>query len=345
MVRRILFSFLILITAFAVLADAKPPRRSKKAGTKKNPTILQEIVITPVVVKPYRASATRHWDLLHTTLEITPLFSSKQLQGRALLYLTPYARSQQKIVLDAVNFSDVSIAIRRGDTATVIPFSYDLYELSIDLPRFYDAGDTLLLDITYTTNTYTFKENNITYNDGRGAYFINPHGKNPYKPVQFWTQGQTHSARCWFPTIDATNERCTQDIYVTVPQPYLTLSNGLLLGSTLHGDSARTDHWRQSLPHTPYLFFLAAGEFIRVEDEPWNDISIDYYTISGYEEDVQQVFGNTRDMIGFYSDLLDYPFPWENTARSWCTTSRRAPWKTPRPAISTTAFTLPGRTS
>jgi aminopeptidase N len=308
MARQFLFYSALFLLSFSLLAQGKPPKR--KAGTKKSPLPLQELVITPEEVKTYRPSRVRTWELLHTSLDITPVFAAKQLRGTARLYLSPYCRTQERLVLDALNFSDISIYLLNGDERTSLTTQYDLHEISIDLPVVYLPGDTVVLEISYTTNSYDLKKNGISYNDGKGVYFIDPLDKNPYKPLQMWTQGQTHSARCWFPTIDSPNERTTQEIYITVPQPYLTLSNGLLVSSTLHGDSLRTDHWQQSLPHPPYLFFLAAGEYVQVEDEPWGEIPIDYYTISGYEQDVQQVFQHTRGMLELFSNLLDFPYPW-----------------------------------
>jgi aminopeptidase N len=52
--------------------------------------------------------------------------------------------------------------------------------------------------------------------------------KKPDKPTQIWTQGETESSSAWFPTIDKTNQKTTQEIYMTVPDKYVTLSNGIL---------------------------------------------------------------------------------------------------------------------
>ena len=39
-------------------------------------------------------------------------------------------------------------------------------------------------------------------NDAKGLYFINAQGKDADKPTQIWTQGETESSSCWFPSHD-----------------------------------------------------------------------------------------------------------------------------------------------
>ena len=50
----------------------------------------------------------------------------------------------------------------------------------------------------------------------KGMYFINPKGEDKDKPTQIWTQGETESNSAWFPTIDKTNQKTTEELTVTV---------------------------------------------------------------------------------------------------------------------------------
>jgi aminopeptidase N len=38
------------------------------------------------------------------------------------------------------------------------------------------------------------------------------------KPRQIWTHGETETASKWFPTIDAPNQKSTQEIFITVDE-------------------------------------------------------------------------------------------------------------------------------
>ena len=148
----------------------------------------------------------------------------------------------------------------------------------------------------------------------KGLYFINPLGKEPNKPRQIWTQGETQSNSCWFPTIDEPNQRMTQEITLTVEDQFKTLSNGLLVGSKKNADGSRTDTWRQSLPAAPYLTMLAVGDFAVVSDT-WHGKPVDYYVEPKYKGTAKAVFGRTPEMLEFYSKKLGVEFPWEKYAQ------------------------------
>ena len=97
-------------------------------------------------------------------------------------------------------------------------------------------------------------------------YFINPTGEEKDKPTQIWTQGETEANSVWMPTIDKPNQKSTEEIYMTVPAKYVTLSNGLLMSQKKNTDGTRTDYWKMDLPHAPYLFFMGVGDYAIIKD-------------------------------------------------------------------------------
>ncbi|MEK7257968.1 MAG: M1 family aminopeptidase, partial [Bacteroidota bacterium] len=144
----------------------------------------------------------------------------------------------------------------------------------------------------------------------KGLYFINPQGDEPDKPQQIWTQGETESNSRWFPTIDKPNERTTQEIYVTVEDRFKTLSNGTLTESKKNADGTRTDYWKMDMPHAPYLFMLAIGEYAVVKDN-WNGKPVEYYVEPKFEKYARNIFPNTPEMLSFFSNKLGVPYPWQ----------------------------------
>ena len=132
---------------------------------------------------------------------------------------------------------------------------------------------------------------------------------------QIWTQGETQANSVWFPTIDSPNAKTSQEIYITVEDQYVTLSNGDLISSKKNKDGTRTDYWKQDLPHAPYLFMMAVGEFSIVKDsytkKDGSKIEVNYYVEPEYEKDAKGIFGETPNMIGYFSELLDLEYPWD----------------------------------
>ena len=161
--------------------------------------------------------------------------------------------------------------------------------------------------------------------DDIGMYFINADGKNPTKPTQMWTQGEPQSNCHWFPTLDAPNQKHTQRISLTFPGNMQSLSNGKLTSSVdMYGNNGihlRTDVWVQNKPHAPYLTMLAVGNWVRVKDSlPWpidpnlrkkETLPIEYLVEPQFKDDAKMIFGNTPEMIQFFSQYTGVKYPWD----------------------------------
>ena len=95
----------------------------------------------------------------------------------------------------------------------------------------------------------------------------------------------------------------------------MTLSNGDLVSSKKNKDGTRTDYWKQDLPHAPYLFMMAVGEYSIVKDsytkKDGSKIEVNYYVEPEYEKDARGIFGETPNMIAYFSELLDLEYPWD----------------------------------
>ena len=162
---------------------------------------------------------------------------------------------------------------------------------------------------------YTSKPNELTVEgsaaitNAKGLYFINPTGEDKDKPVQIWTQGETESNSVWMPTIDKPNQKSTEEIYMTVPAKYVTLSNGKLISQKKNPDDTRTDYWKMDLPHAPYLFFMGVGDFTIIKDS-YKGKEVNYYVEKKEAPYAKGVFGNTPEMIQFFSNKLGIEYPW-----------------------------------
>lgn len=101
---------------------------------------------------------------------------------------------------------------------------------------------------------------------------------------------------------------------MTVPDKYVTLSNGILKDSQKESNGLRTDHWVMDKRHSTYLFFMGVGEYAVVKDK-WKNIPVDYYIEKEYEPYAKQIYGNTPEMIEFFSKKLGYDYPWAKYAQ------------------------------
>ncbi|NJM93690.1 MAG: M1 family metallopeptidase [Cytophagales bacterium] len=264
----------------------------------------------------YRAAETRYFDLLHTRLDVSFDFQKQHLLGKAWLRFKPYFYPQTQLVLDAKGFDLKEVALQLGtDSLLPLEFVYDNKLLTIFLENTYTRSDTLTIYIDYVAKPNELEQGGSeAITQDKGLYFIDPLDTDPFKPTQIWTQGETEASSCWFPTLDAPNERCTQEMYITVPRRFLTLSNGTLVYSKHNQDSTRTDYWKMELPHAPYLFMMTIGEFAVAQDK-WRELEVSYYVEPEYGTYARDIFGNTPEMLEFFSRLLSYEYPWSKYAQ------------------------------
>ena len=273
----------------------------------------EKTVISPQnKTAPYQASEKKHVDLLHTQLHVRFAWAKQEVYGIANLSIKPYFYPVQNLEIDAqgMQINSVELIEKNGEKKK-LNYQNDSVKIKIQLPKKYTRKDTFQLRIDYVARPNLLnKKLNAKIREDKGLYFINPLNKIKDKPMQIWTQGEPEANSCWFPTIDAPNEKMTQELYITVDERFKTLSNGVLVKSTKNNDGTKTDYWKQTLPHAPYLTMMAIGEFAEIKDK-WQNIPVNYYVEPKDSADALLNFGNTPEMIGFFSEIFGYKYPWD----------------------------------
>jgi len=192
---------------------------------------------------------------------------------------------------------------------------------------------------------------------GRGLTWSKDDSRTPEVDWSIHSQGQPQHNHLWFACHDFPNERVTSEVIATVPAPYEAVSNGRLVGvrknpgafvpppanleppkpvedqeeSTLPVAPATTEppasgtityHWLQEKPHAYYLIALVIGRFDVVNlggpDSSVPGLPVTVYGPLGAAEALREAFGNTPDMIAHFSELFDFPYPWEKYAQIMC---------------------------
>ncbi len=319
----ILFTLVVFLIS-AACNTAKKTADSKLAPVENIPeVVLDDVNITAPAptnipddteVPRYRASEERKNDLLHTKLELKFDWAKQRVLGKATLNFKPYFYATNELVLDAKNFDFNTITLNGKNTP--LKYTYNNEQVTIQLDRTYARTEEYSIVIDYVAKPE--ERSNIggsaAINSDKGLYFINPKGEEADKPSQIWTQGETQSNSCWFPTIDSPNERATNEITLTVEDKYKTLSNGLMVSSVKNSDGTRTDQWKMDMPHAPYLIMIAVGEYAVVK-EKWENIELSYYVEAPYEKDAKAIFPYTPELLTFFSNKLGVKYPWQKYAQ------------------------------
>lgn len=273
------------------------------------PSMAQEKKDDPLL-KIYRSTPEKINDLVHTKLDVRFDYKKRYLYGKEWVTIKPHIYPTDTLRLDAKGMDIKTVAIVKNGKNVPLKYKYDSLSLAIKLDKVYKDTEKYTIYIDYTSKPDELKiEAGQAITDAKGLYFINPDSAVKGKPVQIWTQGELESSSTWFPTIDHTNQKTTEEISMTVPAKYVTLSNGRLASQKKNADGTRTDTWKMELPHSPYLFMMAVGDF-RIHRDKWRDKEVSYYLEPKYAPYAKDIFGFTAEAMDFYSNILGVDYPW-----------------------------------
>ena len=293
---KLLFSLLVISLAGFVSVNAQQPRDTSWK-------------------KEYRETSALINNLLHTKLEAKFDFTKSWMYGKVWITLKPHFYPTDSLRLDAKGMDIKKVALVKGLNMKTLKYEYDGRELLITLDKTYKNNEPYTIYIDYTAKPDEADvEGSAAISDAKGLYFINPQGKEKDKPTQIWTQGETEATSVWCPTIDKPNQKTTQEMYLTVPDKFVTLSNGLLLNKKKNADGTRTDYWKMDLPHAPYLFFIGVGDFAIIKDS-YKGKEVSYYVDKEYASVARKIFGQTPEMMAFFSKITGVDYPWSKYAQ------------------------------
>ena len=290
--------------------------------------------------RPYQAPADKIWQLVHTDLQIKVNFKDKTLDGNATLSLKPYYYHQQELILDAkgMDIFAVELAEQNGPQTNQpkpdpLIWSYtDSLHLHIRFPYIMNQYETVKIRIDYQANPERKLSQSINLahtavSDDKGVYFINTDGSNPGYAMQVWTQGEPESNSRWFPTIDNPNQKHTHRFTLEYPDTLTSISNGHLMESKLIGKGLKKDIWEMRDKHAVYLSMFAIGSWEALHDtaivafpESFEALPIPlrYYVEPAYKAYAKEIFGNTPEMIRFFSTITGVPYPWNKYDQIVC---------------------------
>lgn len=218
----------------------------------------------------------------HYEVQLAPDIAARALNGRVELTLA--AGAAGALQLDAGDGLQIDSVAEAGEP---MRFSRGKGTLTVDLPTSAAARGERIVEIRY-------------------------HGM-PSSGMRFLpTLQQVYTAFStsqWLPCIDAPAQRATLGLTLDLPDGLRVVANGRLLRSERRPDGGNRSVWLQAEPVPSYLFGFAAGPFREVVDDTAAPTLRFLGPASFSEEQLRQVFRDTRPMIDFYADKAGRPFP------------------------------------
>jgi len=172
--------------------------------------------------------------------------------------------------------------------------------------RFIRNGGGLEIDIPASKRNRVHRLN--VHIEGRFFRWTNPTAEEPNR-VGFCAEGMGAQPVGWSPP----NDLSATEVQLTVPAEWTVISNGSLISDKPKGDR-HTVVWRLDQPHSGYLNCLAVGLFDIYRDS-WRGKPLIMTCPKGMGDRLQSTFASTKDILNYFSDVLDYPYPWPKYAQ------------------------------
>ncbi|MCP4770623.1 MAG: DUF3458 domain-containing protein [Planctomycetes bacterium] len=243
--------------------------------------------------RPFQIEPSHDFDVQHYKVTLAFDLEAKTFQGENQITVLALRDGWKKCQLHALDLKVSSVLDSDGN---VLTFRQADGLLDIELAKAYDFGDKVEFTVAYQGS-----------DPPRGLYFDEEAADHPQMVS---TDSFPNNARRWIPCYDYPHDKVTQEMIVTAPIGNKILSNGRLVSSRDNeGAGITTWHWLQEESHATYLFMLAIGPFTVIEDA-YGEIPVNYWVYPDAAEDAQWIFKKTPDMLDFYSELFDFPYPW-----------------------------------
>ncbi len=149
-----------------------------------------------------------------------------------------------------------------------------------------------------------------------GWHWHEPKKNDPSKQG-LWTNGETSDTRDWAITWDYPNDFTTSETRTTVPKDWEVISNGKLMSDKTNSDGkTRTVVWKMDQEHATYLTSLVCGPF-DIHKDSWRGVPLYYVCPKGMDARLDYTCEHTKDMLSFYSDNLNFKYPWVKYAEDF----------------------------
>jgi len=243
----------------------------------------------------------RDYDLQHVALRLKVDYAKLAFDGQVENSLIPLRGALDSITLQCGANLRVKRCAVEGRKA-VCDHQGDALHVRVSPPL--EAGRRARVVVEYESA-----------GEAMGLHWIKPDVSHPQR-VGFFTLGATSGHPSWLPTWNYPNDFATSETWVTVPPDWQVIGNGALKSDILDPNAkTRTFHWQMDQPHATYLIWLAAGPF-DIKTDTWQGVPLMYVVPKGRGERIAATFGQTSELLSFYSNLFQVKYPWPKYAQT-----------------------------
>ena len=234
-------------------------------------------------------------DVLHYYLNFDLYPSKRLLKGDAIIKGVLKNKDLNEIDLNFYDNMDISKVLLNN-----LPVSYNLSDTRLSVPLENSISDTFNLRVIYE---------GTPKHEGLGSFTF---GKIDSQSVVY-NLSEPIYASTWFPCNDMPDDKALLDMSITNDSSETSVSNGVLVGTTLKGNR-KTFHWRTYYPISTYLVSIYSSRYVNFNDiyvsqDKKDSMKIEYYAFPEHLDYAKVDFKDHPKMIKFFSRTFgEYPF-------------------------------------
>jgi len=284
MSQKFFVSFIFLVSFLHIgaqekfdISEAEAKSASKKFNFKANPN-------------------TSNYDITYHKLEFSVNPAIASISGKITTTFTAKV-NMTKVVFDLDDNMSVSKVTQNGNSLAFSQNSND--ELNITLQNTLFSNQSTTVSIEYSGNPTS---------NGFGSFEVSTHSETPV----LWTLSEPYGALGWWPCKQDLNDKIdTIDVYITAPQQYISVSNGMEQSATIN-NGLKTTHFKHQYPIPAYLIAIAVTNYQTYSHTVSNNgkpFPIINYV---YPESLNYAQNNTRVTVNIMEHFINvfgnYPF-------------------------------------
>jgi len=255
----------------------------------KSAASLQQVRINP---------NTQNYDVTYQELRFTLDPAVYFISGQVTTTFTALS-DMTSITFDLTNQLTVSSVTMNSTTLSFVQNANN--EVVISLPSTLTTGNTGTVVITYSGAPAT----------GEQAFTASTHNGTPV----IYTLSEPFGARDWWPCKQDLNDKIESiDVYLTAPNTYVSVSNGLEQSAIDNGNGTKTTHFHHGYPIPAYLVAIAVTNyqiFTQTAGTAPNDFPIVNYIYPENFSSAQTQLAVTLPVMNVFETLFE-PYPFHN---------------------------------
>ena len=237
-------------------------------------------------------------DITYYGLDLKVTYNPNNISGNVTIGVKSDTTSLNTCFLDLRNILTVDSVLLNGTTA---PYTHSSNIINITLDHTYSQGEPFTLKVYY---------HGVPGGTNFGGFFFGTHSGTPI----IATLSESYSGPYWWPQKDTPEDKAdSSDVWITVADNLVPVSNGTLESITPNGNGTHTYHWKNHYTIANYLISLAITNYSQYNTyyhySPTDSMVITHFIYPEHLNSVKNALDETDNMIEVFANRYgEYPF-------------------------------------